>query len=144
MPSRFNSQTTISAAEQLANNLGCHYWVLPIEQSVNLTISQLTQTVLEKKGTDSRYYLTLSDLATENIQARDRSARLLAGAAAAFGGAFTCNANKSEMTVGYCTLYGDEAGFLAATADLWKYQIYQLAHYMNEEIYRREVIRQHP
>lgn len=140
MPSRFNSQTTISAAEELANNLGCHYCVLPIEQAVNLTIEQLTQTVLKQPGSDSQHYLTLSDLATENIQARDRSARLLAGAAAAFGGAFTCNANKSEMAVGYCTLYGDEAGCLAATADLWKYQVYELACYMNEEIYRREVI----
>lgn len=138
MPSRFNSPTTISAAEKLAKNLGCHYCVLPIEQAVALTIDQLTTTVLTK-GLDN-HYLTLSDLATENIQARDRSSRLLAGAAAAFGGAFTCNANKSEMTVGYCTLYGDEAGFLAATADLWKYQVYQLARYMNEEIYHREVI----
>jgi NAD+ synthase (glutamine-hydrolysing) len=140
MPSRFNSPTTISAAEQLANNLGCHYCVLPIEQSVSLTAKQLTETVLELKGSNSQHYLTLSDLATENIQARDRSSRLLAGAAAAFGGAFTCNANKSELTVGYCTLYGDEAGFLAATADLWKYQVYQLARYLNKEIYQREVI----
>jgi NAD+ synthase (glutamine-hydrolysing) len=62
--------------------------------------------------------------------------------AAAFGGGFTCNANKSELTVGYSTLYGDQAGFLAALADLWKHQVYALAQFLNEQIYRREVIPQ--
>lgn len=109
MPSRFNSRTTISAAEQLAKNLGCHYCVLPIEQAVTLTMDQLAHTPIETGQSDSPKYLTLSDLVKENIQARDRSSRLLAGAAAAFGGAFTCNANKSEMTVGYCTLYDDQS-----------------------------------
>ncbi|MBU2702385.1 NAD+ synthase (glutamine-hydrolyzing) [Sporomusaceae bacterium BoRhaA] len=140
MPSRFNSKTTISAAEKLAKNLHCQYCVLPIEEAANLTMNQLTKTAIQNTKTGQNHYLTLSDLVKENIQARDRSSRLLAGVAAAFGGAFTCNANKSEMTVGYCTLYGDEAGFLAATADLWKYQIYELAHYLNEHIYQQEVI----
>jgi len=76
----------------------------------------------------------------ESIQARDRSARILAGVAAAFRGGFTCNTNKSELTVGYGTLYGDLAGFLAALADLWKHQIYQLAWYLNENVYCREMI----
>lgn len=62
----------------------------------------------------------------ENMQARDRSSRILAALSAAFGGIFTCNANKTETTVGYGTLYGDLAGAFAATADLWKYQIYDL------------------
>jgi NAD+ synthase (glutamine-hydrolysing) len=62
--------------------------------------------------------------------------------AAAFGGGFTCNANKSEMTVGYSTLYGDLAGFLAALADLWKHQVYALAEYLNTQVYEREVLPQ--
>ena len=66
----------------------------------------------------------------------------MAALAAAIGGGFTCNANKAEMTVGYATLYGDEAGFLAALADLWKNQVYALAKYLNEKIYRREVVPQ--
>ena len=58
------------------------------------------------------------------------------------GGGFTCNANKAETTIGYATLYGDCAGVLAATADLWKFQVYELANYLNAEIYGREVIPQ--
>ncbi len=84
--------------------------------------------------------LTLSSFMQENIQARDRSTRILAAAAASFGCAFTCNANKSELTIGYCTLYGDESGFLAALADLWKYQVYALGHYLNQHIFATEVI----
>ena len=84
----------------------------------------------------------LSSFVLENIQARDRSARVLAGAAAAFGGGFTCNANKAETTVGYSTLYGDQSGFLAALADLWKYQVYDLARYLNDTVYGREVVPQ--
>ena len=61
---------------------------------------------------------------------------------AAFGGAFTCNANKTELTVGYTTLYGDQGGFLAALADLWKHQVYALGRYLNAEIYSSPVIPQ--
>lgn len=64
----------------------------------------------------------------------------MAAVAASVGGVFTCNANKAETTVGYATLYGDEAGFLCALADLWKFQIYNLANYLNEKIFCREVI----
>lgn len=60
--------------------------------------------------------------------------------AAAFGGAFTCNANKSETTVGYSTLYGDLGGFLANLGDLWKGEVYALAEFLNREIYGREAI----
>ena len=68
----------------------------------------------------------------ENMQARDRSSRILSALSAAFGGILTCNANKTETTVGSGTLYGDLAGAFAATADLWKYQIYHLGHLLND------------
>jgi len=74
------------------------------------------------------------------VQARDRSSRLLAALAAAFGGVFTCNANKAEATVGYTTLYGDLAGYLAALADLWKGEVYALGRYLNAAVFQREVI----
>ena len=67
----------------------------------------------------------------ENMQARDRSSRILAALSAAFGGIFTCNANKTETTVGYGTLYGDLAGAFAATAERWKGQIYDLGRKLN-------------
>lgn len=142
MPSVYNSETTKGLAQKLAENLGCHYAIIPIQESVDHTISQLESTTVTylKKNTSS--HLNVSSFVAENIQARDRSARVLAGAAAAFGGGFTCNANKAETTVGYSTLYGDQSGFLCALADLWKYQVYDLARYMNETVYGREVVPQ--
>ena len=131
MPSKFNSDTTKNLSERLAKNLGCKYYVVPIQESVDWTVKQL-----EERG------IEVSSFVKENIQARDRSSRILAAIAAAVGGGFTCNANKAESTVGYATLYGDEAGFLSALADLWKFQVYDLARYMNEKIYGREVIPQ--
>ena len=91
---------------------------------------------------DTITFLQLSTLAKENIQARDRSSRILAGIASAVNGAFTCNGNKTEFTVGYATMYGDLAGFLAVTGDVWKTDVYALARYMNEYIFKREVIPQ--
>ncbi|MDO4203453.1 MAG: NAD(+) synthase [Selenomonadaceae bacterium] len=140
MPSRFNSATTKDLARQLADAVGCRYAVAPIEESVELTVQQINSTPICFKGDTAVF--TVSDFVRENIQARDRSARVLAGFAAAFGGAFTCNANKAELTVGYSTLYGDQAGFLCALADLWKYQVYDLARYLNREVFHREIVPQ--
>ena len=142
MPSVYNSATTKGLAQQLAENLGCCYTILPIQEVVDSTIHQLETTPIILLQDHSETRLQVSSFVAENIQARDRSARVLAGAAAAFGGGFTCNANKAETTVGYSTLYGDQSGFLAALADLWKYQIYRLARYMNTTIFQREVIPQ--
>ena len=105
---------------------------LTIDQVDNLKLISPTGTVQQT--------LKLSDLNIENIQARDRSSRILAAVASAFGGAFTCNANKAEATIGYTTLYGDLGGYLANIADLWKTEVYQLANYLNEHIFKREVI----
>ena len=187
MPSRYNSDMTKDLAYQLAQNIGCHYGVFPIEEGVNTTVVQLesqpftksplktsshvhkhtladdatisnstTDTICESQQTttnhteqthvdtdlDTSTFLQLSTLAKENIQARDRSSRILAGIASAVNGAFTCNGNKTEFTVGYATMYGDLAGFLAATGDVWKTDVYALARYMNEHIFKREVIPQ--
>ena len=187
MPSRYNSDITKDLAYQLAKNIGCHYGVFPIEESVNTTIAQLesqlftkfplktsshvhkharaddaaisnsttdaicksqqTTTLLNEQthknsDLDTTTFLQLSTLAKENIQARDRSSRILAGIASAVNGAFTCNGNKTEFTVGYATMYGDLAGFLAVTGDVWKTDVYALARYMNEHIFKREVIPQ--
>lgn len=139
MPSRYNSQTTKSLAQRLASQLGSWYGVIPIEQSVEHTASQVSG-IECYNAANHRLKLSLSPFMLENVQARDRSSRVLASLAAAFGGGFTCNANKSESTVGYATLYGDQAGFLSPLADLWKHQVYALGHYLNETIFMREVI----
>ena len=150
MPSRYNSDMTKDLAYQLAQNIGCHYGVFPIEEGVSATIEQLENTSFTNYGTqcntegdsNSTSFLQLSTLAKENIQARDRSSRILAGIASAVNGAFTCNGNKTEFSVGYATMYGDLAGFLAVTGDVWKTDVYALARYMNEYIFKREVIPQ--
>lgn len=142
MPSRFNSATTRDLAAQLAINLECLYTIAPIQNAVDLTINQLSDCAITDLAKGESFSLTIAPLVAENIQARDRSARVLAAFAAALGGGFTCNANKSEITVGYSTLYGDLAGFMAIIGDLWKYQVYELGQYLNEHVFRREVIPQ--
>jgi NAD+ synthase (glutamine-hydrolysing) len=136
MPSRHNSDLTKNAAADLAKNLGCPYTVIPIEESCSHTIDQLTRSEFSQ----TQVRMRPSQFVQENIQARDRGGRILAAVAASLGGVFSCNANKTELTVGYSTLYGDEAGFLAPLADLWKRDVYLLAQYYNDVVFRREVI----
>lgn len=149
LPSRYNSDTTKNLAEKLAQNLGANYAVFPIEESVKNTIKEIENTPVTLLNNGKKFNLKLSSFDRENVQARDRGSRILSALVSAFShsengeykpAGFTCNANKTESAVGYATLYGDNAGFLAAIADLWKYQVYELARFLNEEIYEREVI----
>ncbi len=140
MPSKYNSTTTRSIAEHIAKALKTNYAIMPIEDVVNTTINQLSTTTIQHFGDNSTFNLTVTPFMAENIQARDRGARLIAGAAAAFGGAFSCNANKAEAAVGYSTFYGDLAGCLAILGDLWKHQVYALGRFLNQQIYKREVL----
>jgi len=111
-----------------------------IQNSFEHTVGQLENTPIVNYRTGEELHLTLTELVKENIQARDRGARILAAASAAFGGAFSCNSNKSEITVGYATFYGDICGAVAMIGDLWKHQVYALGRYLNEVIFKREVI----
>lgn len=150
MPSRHNSGTTIRLARRLAGAIGCRYAEVPIGESAALTARQLDGLFCglagagagAAAGAGAGDVLRLSALARENVQARDRSGRVLAAAAAAFGGVFTCNTNKSEAVIGYGTLYGDLCGFFAVMADLWKTEVRSLAGYYNREVFGREVIPQ--
>lgn len=149
MPSRFNSATTRNLAADLAGNLGCLYAEVGIEDSVAVTRAQMDG--LEARSRDGRLSarISLEGLALENVQARDRSSRILAALSAGFasagsgsagnGAVFTCNANKAELTVGYSTLYGDLGGYLALIGDLWKGEVYALGRLINEEA-GREII----
>ena len=126
-PTRFNSEMTKGFAKELATNLSASYLTIPIGGFIDDTAKALEGLPLLAGNT-----IHLTGFMKENMQARDRSARILSALSAAFGGIFTCNANKTETTVGYGTLYGDLAGALAATADLWKYQIYDLGRKLND------------
>ena len=140
MPSRFNSDTTRSLAHDLSQRLGCYYAEIPIEDSVTLTRSQVEGLEIARNGDARTRQLAFTPLQLENIQARDRSSRILSAISGAFGGVFTCNANKSETTVGYATLYGDVCGYLANIADLWKTEVYALARHLNEHAFETPVI----
>ncbi len=76
----------------------------------------------------------------ENLQARIRGADILPGLAAKHGLIFTNNGNKTEVALGYATLYGDVNGAIAPIADLYKPQIVALARYLNEQVYGKEII----
>lgn len=136
MPSIFNSELTKNAAQKLSENLRCPYATVEIETSILHTRAQLES--LEFQRSHERPNIT--GLVFENIQARDRGGRILSAVSASLGAVFSCNANKAELTVGYSTLYGDQAGFLCPLADLWKHDIYSLANYYNDYIYKRMVI----
>jgi NAD+ synthase (glutamine-hydrolysing) len=140
MPGPFTSPITRELAAQLAINLGCCYLEVPIDESVAFTTRQIDGLTIKKAGGVDGPKIRLSEHVLENMQARDRSSRILAAVSQAFGGVFTCNANKAEATVGYSTFYGDLCGFLANLADLWKGEIYELARHLNEKVYGREVI----
>lgn len=140
LPSRYNSATTQGFALQIAQALGTNYAVIPISESFGHTVAQLESTPITNFGGGAGFKLQLSGLVRENIQARDRGARVIAAAAAAFGGAFSCNSNKAELSVGYATFYGDICGALAMIGDIWKHQVYALGRYLNDVIFGREVI----
>jgi NAD+ synthase (glutamine-hydrolysing) len=142
MPGPYTSDTTYNLSEKLSENLKASFMTIPIQPSVNLTSLQLGEPIINYSDKSNSIKLDVTDFVLENIQARDRSSRLLAGVAASFGGVFTCNANKSEMTVGYSTLYGDLGGYLATIADLWKGEVYELARFLNESIFKKEIIPQ--
>lgn len=140
LPSRYNSATTQGIALQIAQALGTNYAVIPISESFEHTVAQLESTPITNFGGGAGFKLQLSGLVRENIQARDRGARVIAAAAAAFGGAFSCNSNKAELSVGYATFYGDICGALAIIGDIWKHQVYALGRYLNDVVFGREVI----
>jgi NAD+ synthase (glutamine-hydrolysing) len=132
MPSQFNSETTKGAAFQLAENLGIYHTSISIQTSFEHTVKQIENTVFTKlDGSKKQIPLKLSGLNKENMQARDRGSRVLAGVASALGAVFINNGNKTETAFGYATLYGDVNGAIAPLADLYKMEIYSLARFIN-------------
>ena len=131
MPSKFNSHTTISLAEKLAKSLGTWYTSVSIEDSASLTKKQIHGLTINRKSECK--ILELTDFHLENVQARDRSSRVLSAVGCGFASVFSCNANKAETTVGYSTLYGDHGGFLAPLADLWKDKVYALGRWFQQK-----------
>jgi NAD+ synthase (glutamine-hydrolysing) len=128
MPSRYSSDHSREDARAVAKSMGITFQEIPIEPMHAATLS-----VLEKAlGGD------LNDLAGQNVQARIRG-QILMALSNQLGGMVLSTGNKSELAVGYCTLYGDMAGGLCAIGDVPKTQVYALARRINARA-RREVI----
>jgi NAD+ synthetase len=126
LPARYSSKGSLTDAGLLAQNLGLRYEVLPIEPAFLAVEKQLAKVFAGKKPNE----------AEENVQSRLRGLTLMA-LANKFGALVLTTGNKSEMAVGYCTLYGDMNGALAPIADVLKTDVYKIARWINRE---REII----
>lgn len=120
MPSRYSSEGSVDDAKQLSENLGNEYIVLPIEDVHHAY----------EKTLDPLFKNTEPGIAEENIQARSRAVMLM-GISNKLGNILINTSNKSELAVGYSTLYGDLCGSLSVIGDLYKTQVYALARHIN-------------
>jgi NAD+ synthase (glutamine-hydrolysing) len=130
MPSQFSSEGTRTDARLLAESLGCPFVELPIGSIVDAFESTLGKVFGERQR----------DLTEENIQARARGVLLMA-LSNKFGWMLVATGNKSELSVGYATLYGDMAGGFALLKDVYKTDVFRLARHLNERA-GRELIPQ--
>jgi NAD+ synthase (glutamine-hydrolysing) len=129
MPSRYSSEATRADARQLAESLGCPFMEIPIGTIVDAFGNALADAFQGREP----------DLTEENIQARARGVLLMA-LSNKFGWMLVATGNKSELSVGYATLYGDMAGGFALLKDVYKTDVFRLARYLNERA-ARELIR---
>jgi NAD+ synthase (glutamine-hydrolysing) len=129
MPSPFSSEGSVKDSEELVKNLGCESRLEPISDSFDVLLKQLELNKPSKGG---------ESLAAENMQARLRGVILMA-ISNAEGRLLLSTGNKSELAVGYCTLYGDTNGGLAVLGDVLKTEVWQIARHINETA-GREVI----
>ena len=128
MPSPFSSPETRKDARVVADSLGARYLEIPIDSVVDAFGAALAETFSE----------TEPGIAEENVQARARGVIVMA-LSNKFGWLALATGNKSELSVGYATLYGDMAGGFALLKDVYKTDVFRLARYLNERA-RRELI----
>ncbi|NQT05963.1 MAG: NAD+ synthase [Candidatus Omnitrophica bacterium] len=121
MPSRYTSSATKADAKRLANNLGIKLITIPVNSIYKSYISSLKKIFSGKSP----------DITEENLQARIRGNTLMA-LSNKFGWLVITTGNKSEVSVGYCTLYGDTAGGFGVIKDVPKTLVYKLALYINK------------
>jgi NAD+ synthase (glutamine-hydrolysing) len=128
MPSRFSSAGTRGDAQRLAENLGCDFREIAIEPLVEAFGAALATHFAGREP----------DLAEENVQARVRGVLLMA-LSNKFGWLVVATGNKSELSVGYATLYGDMAGGFALLKDVFKTDVFRLSRHLNERAGRELV-----
>jgi len=122
MPSQHSSQHSVDDALQICENLKSPYHIVPIAENYEAIVSSL-QPIFEGKN---------EDITEENIQARIRGVLLMA-ISNKFGNLLLNTSNKSEVAVGYGTLYGDMCGALAVLGDVYKTEVYALCEFINRK-----------
>ncbi|HEX2059678.1 MAG TPA: NAD(+) synthase, partial [Thermoanaerobaculia bacterium] len=122
MPSQFSSQHSLDDARDLAENLGIAFHVVPIKE-----IYDPYETTLNTLFGEAKF-----DTTNENVQARIRGNILMAWSNRK-GALVITTGNKSELAVGYCTLYGDMAGGLCVLGDVYKTMVYRVSRWFNRE-----------
>jgi len=120
MPSPFSTMHSVTDAVEIADNLGIKYNIVPIEAIFNRFLKEL----------DSVFNEEVKRLTIENLQARIR-ANLLMAYSNQNGALLLNTSNKSELAMGYGTIYGDLCGAIMVIADIYKVDIYNLAYYIN-------------
>lgn len=120
LPSRYTSERSIADARAVAKNLDIQFEVIPIDPTFSAYLDALAPTFRGREP----------DATEENIQARIRG-NILMAISNKLGHLVLSTGNKSELAVGYCTLYGDMVGGLAVIADVAKTRVYELARYIN-------------
>ncbi len=135
MPGRYSSDGSVDHSRQLAENLGIRFDEIPIEGPFTGFLSAL----------EGSFEGTESGVTEENLQARVRGTILMA-LSNKFGGMVVATGNKSEMSVGYATLYGDMVGGYSVLKDVFKTQVYRLAKWRNlsGEVIPHEIIEKPP
>lgn len=122
LPSQYSSAHSVNDARALAQNLGCQYDLIPIEGIYDAYMGALKP----------HFWAKDEGLAEENLQARARGMLLMAFSNK-FGNILLNTSNKSEMAVGYGTLYGDMCGGLSVIGDVYKTECFELARYINKD-----------
>ena len=128
MPSRYSSEETRRDAQRLAENLGTSFQEIPIDGIFDGFSKALADVFAGREA----------DITEENLQARIRGTLLMA-LSNKFGWLVVATGNKSELSVGYSTLYGDMAGGFALLKDVFKTDVFRLARHLNDRVGRESI-----
>lgn len=134
LPSKYSSDGSIIDSIKLCDNLGVEYQQISIQEIVEISLKQFLESGL-----------SYNSIAEENIQARIRG-NLLMAYSNSYGNLLLSTGNKSELAVGYTTLYGDMCGAISVIGDIYKTDVYRLSTYINreKEIIPKEIINKPP
>ncbi len=134
MPSAYNLSKTKETARYIADKLGIQFHTIPIDSFIP---AHDIFKDFDRKFAPSK---EAKELSNENVQSKIRGTCILSNLAGRYNRFFTCNGNKLEIALGYTTLYGDVNGAIAPIGDLTKTEVYEMARFLNDEIFKDEII----